>query len=165
MMAAMPPMKAYSAHKNASRSEKEPNTSIKLSTLPRAGVLQLLLIHKLFWPGCYAAVRMAALHAALLCVRGTSWVVPARSGFILGSTLRLHVLGDEAAFGIGLAFDKGLGFIDESVWKRVAAYVGDGHGLALFDQNEFDAAGEVVNAALLDGAGNAHAASAIRAVQ
>src|ERR1700681_3209799 len=132
MMAAMPPMKAYSAHKNASRSEKEPNTSIELPTLPRAGVLQLLLIRKLFWPGGDAAVQMAASHAALLCVRGPSWFVPAGSGFVLGSTLRLHVLGDEAAFGIGLAFDKGLGFVDESVGKRVGAYVGDGHGLALF---------------------------------
>ena len=77
----------------------------------------------------------------------------------------MHVFGDELAIAGRTAFDESLRFIDESVWKGVAADVADGKGLTLFLEDEFNAAWEVANAAGRHRSGQAHAVIARGALQ
>jgi hypothetical protein len=69
----------------------------------------------------------------------------------------LDMLGNELAVIRGPAFNQGLGFIDKRVWKRIGPHVADGEGFALLFENEFNAAGEVLDGAGSDRPGKAHA--------
>src|SRR5271165_163842 len=145
MIAAMPPTKAYTAQTNASRSAKDPNTSMNYA-LPI--------------PEPLGATRRGGLHAALLRhPRRRSRT--ARRGFILGRALGLNVLRHKTTVGIGTPFHQRLSLVREGVRQRIRADVTDRQRLALLFQLEIHTAGHVLNRPRHHGPSDPHAVRAV----
>lgn len=96
-------------------------------------------------------VGLTRLHSG----RGTAG--SARRGLVFGGALGLNLLGGEMAVGHQAALDEGLGPVFKRIGQRIAANIGNGKLFALFDKYEIDAVGEVLNGAVLNIAGDAHA--------
>src|SRR5215472_6330262 len=142
----MPPPKANTAHTNASRSAKEPNTSTATPPLPRSPESYILLS----W--------------LLGASRGTLGVSPG-SRFILGRAFCLDVLGLEFPIGPEVAFHKSLSLVRKGIRQRVGSRVAYGNRFPLAFQNKINPPRRVVNAAHRNGSAHANALRPLRAVQ
>src|SRR5207249_244544 len=82
---------------------------------------------------------------------------------VLGSTFRLHHLGDKASLRTGPALDESLGFVYKCVRQRVRANVADRERFPLALQHKIDPAAQVTNTSYCHGAADAHALAHCRA--
>src|SRR3990172_9281241 len=139
-MAAMPPPIAYSAQRNASNSENDPNRSTDCS------------------PALTPAVRVRAG----LWRRGA--IRPGR-GLVFRCALGLHLFGDKAPARHRAALDQALRSVSKCIGQGVASDIADRKGLALGFENEIYAARKTLDGACFDIAAHTDALAQRRSVK